>query len=155
MAPATATPLRSAPVLRTPYGGLASLRRFSVHEYHEMIAKGVLKESDPVELLEGLLVSKMPRSLAHDFAITDSKSDFIASSRTLTWCAGNVPPHSRTANPNRTSLWPEVRYPNTARGIPARPTLYSSSKCPRRRWNAIERTRAESMLVAAFRFIGS
>lgn len=68
MAPATSP--RSAPALRTPYGGLASLRRFSVREYHDMIAKGVLTESDPVELLEGLLVSKMPRSLAHDFAIT-------------------------------------------------------------------------------------
>jgi Uma2 family endonuclease len=68
MAPATATPPRTTS--RPPFGGLASLRRFSVREYHEMIAKGMLTESDPVELLEGLLVLKMSRSLAHDFAIT-------------------------------------------------------------------------------------
>jgi hypothetical protein len=35
-----------------------------------LIAKGTLKDSDPIELLEGLLVVKMSRSLAHDFAIT-------------------------------------------------------------------------------------
>lgn len=70
MAPATATPPRSAPAFRSPFGGLAGLRRFSVREYHDMIAKGMLGESDPVELLEGLLVLKMPRSIAHDYAIT-------------------------------------------------------------------------------------
>ena len=68
MAPATATLPRTAP--RLPFGGVADLHRFTVREYHRMIATGTLKESEPVELLEGLLVRKMPRSLAHDFAIT-------------------------------------------------------------------------------------
>jgi len=39
------------------------LRKFSVSQYHRMIASGALAENDPVELLEGWLVSKIvPRS---------------------------------------------------------------------------------------------
>lgn len=42
------------------------LWRISVEKYHQMIATGALTESDPVELLEGLLVSKMSRDPQHD-----------------------------------------------------------------------------------------
>jgi hypothetical protein len=52
-----------------PYGGMAYLRKFSIDEYHEMIRAGILTEDNPVELLEGYLVLKMPRSHAHDFAL--------------------------------------------------------------------------------------
>lgn len=48
--------------LRALTGGL---RRFTVGEYHEMIRTGVLKEGDPVELLEGFLVNKMPQNSPH------------------------------------------------------------------------------------------
>jgi Uma2 family endonuclease len=44
--------------------------QISVQKYHEMIRKGVLTEDDPVELLEGWLVPKMPRTPPHDAAIT-------------------------------------------------------------------------------------
>ena len=37
-------------------------RRFSVQEYHAMTRAGILSEDDPCELLEGWLVSKMPRT---------------------------------------------------------------------------------------------
>lgn len=40
--------------------------RFTVAKYHRMIEAGVLTENDPVELLEGRLVRKMPRDPAHD-----------------------------------------------------------------------------------------
>jgi Uma2 family endonuclease len=43
--------------------------QISVQKYHEMIHKGVLTEDDPVELLEGWIVPKMPRNPAHDAAI--------------------------------------------------------------------------------------
>ena len=66
MAPATATPPAST---RPPFGGLTHLHRFSVREYHDLIAKGAFRETDPVELLEGFLVVKMPRTPAHDYAI--------------------------------------------------------------------------------------
>lgn len=45
------------------------MRRFTLDEYHEMIRNRILTEDDHVELLEGYLVLKMPRSPEHDFAI--------------------------------------------------------------------------------------
>lgn len=49
------------PLLPTP------LWRLSVEQYHDMIAKGILDGGDPVELLEGLLVQKMPKKPRHSF----------------------------------------------------------------------------------------
>lgn len=51
----------------------ASLRRFSVAEYHRMIETGVLTEDDPVELLDGWIVEKMPRTPPHDAGIDLAK----------------------------------------------------------------------------------
>lgn len=41
--------------------------RFSVAQYHDMIRAGILTEDDPVELLEGWLVTKMPKKPRHSF----------------------------------------------------------------------------------------
>lgn len=46
-----------------------ALRRFSVDEYHQMIRAGILAEDEPVELLEGWIVTKMPRNPPHDGTI--------------------------------------------------------------------------------------
>jgi Uma2 family endonuclease len=43
--------------------------RLSVQQYHAMIEAGVLTEDDPVELLEGILVFKMPKNPAHPLAV--------------------------------------------------------------------------------------
>jgi Uma2 family endonuclease len=43
--------------------------RFTVDEYHRMIQAGILTEEDPVELLEGWIVPKMPRNPPHDGTI--------------------------------------------------------------------------------------
>jgi Uma2 family endonuclease len=45
------------------------MRRFTIDEYHRMIRAGVLEEDEPVELLEGYLVLKMPRNPLHDSTI--------------------------------------------------------------------------------------
>jgi Uma2 family endonuclease len=42
--------------------------RFSVDQYHAMIRAGILTEDDPVELLEGWLVTKMPKNPHHRVA---------------------------------------------------------------------------------------
>jgi Uma2 family endonuclease len=42
--------------------------RFTVDQYHAMIDAGVLTEDDPIELLEGLLVNKMPKNAAHIYS---------------------------------------------------------------------------------------
>jgi Uma2 family endonuclease len=41
--------------------------RLTVEKYHEMIQSGILTEDDPIELLEGWLVTKMRKSPAHTF----------------------------------------------------------------------------------------
>jgi len=42
----------------------------SVKQYHRMIQAGILTEDDPVELLEGYLVAKMPKGPPHDATLT-------------------------------------------------------------------------------------
>jgi Uma2 family endonuclease len=39
--------------------------RFSVAQYHEMIRLGILTDDDPVELLEGWIIHKMPKNPPH------------------------------------------------------------------------------------------
>ncbi|WP_228061654.1 hypothetical protein [[Phormidium] sp. LEGE 05292] len=39
--------------------------RLSVDRYHNMIKNGILTDEDPVELLEGWLVFKMPKNPPH------------------------------------------------------------------------------------------
>lgn len=39
--------------------------RFSVEQYHQMIRLGILTSDDPVELLEGWIIYKMPKNLPH------------------------------------------------------------------------------------------
>lgn len=45
------------------------LWRMSVKQYHAMIRAGVLTDDDPVELLEGWLVQKMPKNPRHSTAL--------------------------------------------------------------------------------------
>src|SRR5712692_8749886 len=42
--------------------------RLSVEQYHEMARAGILTEDDPVELLEGWLVTKMTKNPPHSVA---------------------------------------------------------------------------------------
>jgi Uma2 family endonuclease len=42
--------------------------RLNVQQYHEMIRAGILTENDPVELIDGLLVTKMPKNPPHILA---------------------------------------------------------------------------------------
>ena len=43
-------------------------KRLSVAEYDRMIADGTIGEDDPVELIEGVVVPKMPRNPPHRVA---------------------------------------------------------------------------------------
>src|SRR5438045_1800942 len=64
--PSVAAPSSTPPPSAPPFGGMAYIRRFTVDEYHRMIEAGILKEGDPVELLDGYLVLKMVRNPQHD-----------------------------------------------------------------------------------------
>lgn len=46
--------------------------KFSVEQYHQMIASGTIGEDDPVELLEGWLVTKMSKNEAHIYSTEES-----------------------------------------------------------------------------------
>lgn len=43
----------------------AEFYRLTMDRYHRMIRAGILGEDDPVELLEGVLVARMPRNASH------------------------------------------------------------------------------------------
>ena len=56
--------------LTSPFGQSAGnpndlIWRLSVEQYHEMIRGGILTSDDPVELLEGWLIYKMPKNPRH------------------------------------------------------------------------------------------
>ncbi|MEG3875753.1 Uma2 family endonuclease [Microcoleus sp. herbarium7] len=42
-----------------------SIWRFSVAQYHQMIRLGILTDNDPVELLAGWVIQKMPKNPPH------------------------------------------------------------------------------------------
>jgi Uma2 family endonuclease len=52
------------------------VRPFTVDEYHRLVQIGMLAEDEPVELLEGWITPKMPRSPLHDSTV-DLLADLI------------------------------------------------------------------------------
>ena len=63
----TTATLPAPPAL--PQVGLVPYR-FSVEDYHKMIEAGILKSGDPCELIEGLVVQKIPKNPPHCAAVT-------------------------------------------------------------------------------------
>lgn len=51
--------------------------QLSIEQYHQMIRTGILTEDDPIELLDGWLVHKMPKNRQHSIA-THHTRDSIA-----------------------------------------------------------------------------
>lgn len=60
------------------------LLQLSVAQYHEMVERGILTEDDPVELLEGWLITKMPKNPPHAVA-TDLVSDKLNEVKPAGW----------------------------------------------------------------------
>jgi Uma2 family endonuclease len=54
------------------YLTLAGFRRWSVAEFHRLIDSGFLGEKDPIHLLEGHMVYKMPPNPPHSNAVTNT-----------------------------------------------------------------------------------
>jgi Uma2 family endonuclease len=71
------TAVSQSPAPAAVYSGEA-LFPLSVAQYHEMIRNGTLSEADPVELLEGILLYKMPKKPPHA-AINTAVQEAIAS----------------------------------------------------------------------------
>jgi Uma2 family endonuclease len=64
-----------SPALRLP---TAPLHRLTVAQYHQMIAAGVLKEGEHVELLDGWLVEKMTHNPPHATAVDLAQTEIAA-----------------------------------------------------------------------------
>jgi Uma2 family endonuclease len=56
----------------------APLYRVTIDQYHHMIAAGILTEDDHLELLEGLLVTQMPKNPAHRFTTQSLRETLTA-----------------------------------------------------------------------------
>src|SRR3982751_409250 len=65
--PATAT--ATAPTLQVPTLGARPVRKFTVDEYHRLIADGFFIRDDHYELLDGYIVQKMSRDPIHDACV--------------------------------------------------------------------------------------
>ena len=70
--------------------------RLSVDKYHEMIQAGILTEDDPVELLEGWLVEKMPKNAAAHPGHTDSPGRLWSGSSPPGWFVNAQEPVTTT-----------------------------------------------------------
>jgi hypothetical protein len=62
------TPALTPPPQQSPAVPTEPIFRLSVAQYHQMIDAGILTEDNPVELLDGWLVQKMPRHPPHRIA---------------------------------------------------------------------------------------
>src|SRR6266545_7649231 len=51
--------------------------RFSVDQYHAIIRAGILTADDPVELLEGWLVTKMPKNPRHSVVTQQTREALV------------------------------------------------------------------------------
>jgi len=79
----------SPPALATTIGPAVPVEpiwRWTVDQYHAMIRSGVLTEDDPVELLDGWLVAKMPKN-PHHRSSTVGTRDAVASVLPPGWSA--------------------------------------------------------------------
>lgn len=66
MSTLTANGVHAAP--RPPAEADGLFWRLSVDQYHAMIREGILTDDDPVELLEGWLITKMPKYRKHSLS---------------------------------------------------------------------------------------
>lgn len=71
------------------------LWRISVDRYHQMINAGILTDDDPVELLEGLLVQKMPKSPPHS-VVTGLLQDMLLGTIFSGWYVNSQEPVTTT-----------------------------------------------------------
>lgn len=73
---ASPTPLGPPPI-QTALAQMATFRRFTVTEYHELTRIGVLTTEDRVELIDGYLVNKMPQNDPHHSTVQRLTEDLV------------------------------------------------------------------------------
>lgn len=125
--------------------------RLSVEQFHEMINHGILTEDDPVELLEGILVQKMPKKPGHSGA-TRKAREKLKSAVPLGWFADSQEPITmddsepepdlavirgnpsdyikRHPNPQEVGMIGEIADASLARDRGSKKRLYARAKIP-------------------------
>jgi Uma2 family endonuclease len=71
--------------------GNPSQRRWSVDEYHRMIAAGILTSNDRVELLEGCVVEMVPQEPPHASVTSSFGNDFVLLFAGKAWIRQQLP----------------------------------------------------------------
>jgi Uma2 family endonuclease len=66
-------------------------RRWSVDEYHRMIAAGILAPGDRVELLEGQIIEMVPQEPPHAAATSSFGNDFVLLFAGKAWVRQQLP----------------------------------------------------------------
>lgn len=74
---------------------IQSLYRLTVKQYERMARVGILKEGEPVELLDGLLVKKMPQNPPHIY-VTNTVRDLLQGILPAGWFVNSQNPVSIT-----------------------------------------------------------
>ena len=87
----SASPQHSTPAALPGQVPGEHLFRLSVEQYHQMTAAGILSEDDPVELLEGWLVTKMHKTPTHSMA-TQQTRDALAGVLPANWFVNDQEP---------------------------------------------------------------
>ncbi len=85
------SPIGEQPVVVSP----DAIWRFSVEHYHAMIHAGILTADDPVELLEGWLVTNMPKNPRHS-VVTQLVRDTLAHILSSGWYVNTQEPITTT-----------------------------------------------------------
>lgn len=74
-----------------PLAGDLPQRRWSVDEYHRMIAAGILTSRDRVELLDGQIVEMVPQEPSHASTTSSFGNDFVLLFAGKAWVRQQLP----------------------------------------------------------------
>lgn len=72
--------------------------QLSVEQYHDMIRHGIIKDDDPVELLEGILVQQMGKNPPHTFATQFLRDELPPMMPVGRWFVSDQEPITTTAD---------------------------------------------------------
>ena len=125
----TIAPTQPALPLPLPLPPPEEIYRIRVERYDRMVASGSLGEDDPIELLNGVLVTKMPKNPRHMWSV-EAARDGISGLLPAGWSLRQEGPVRIPTLTSQSRTLPSsgVRATTPRIGIPARRRLSSSSR---------------------------
>ena len=89
----------TAPGVAAPPAPATEFFRWSVDQYHEILRAGILSEDDPVELLEGYLVTKTPANPPHNHVMDATREGLAGLSPSGWWVRMRLAVTTDTSEP--------------------------------------------------------